>query len=395
LEYKPDLWVPLPPLSLTDPPLTSKRRSLLVYARLKNTTSISQAAAELETLSVRRAREDPALNSGYGIKVFSLDFENTDPVLRRGLYLLWFAVGLVLLLVCMNLSGLMLLRSGSRQKDTAVMAALGACRGDIIKAAIAPGLILALLGALLGILAAHGGIRLVVALEPGDIHAVERIALNLHGLLLTVLIFGIVVSLIAVLPAWLTSRGDLNTALKQGPGVRSIARPKAINWCILVSVEVAIALILAIGSTLLIRSFQRLLRVNPGFAAENVLTAHLSLPQSRYSTPEEQARFCDRLLQGLRSLPQIESVSLIDNMPLYAIRYTPFEIEGRPVAQSGDAPTADYANLTPSFFQTMSIRLRRGRLQVARLLGDPDLNPACLGLGGSHKHSVRHPSGQV
>jgi putative ABC transport system permease protein len=361
-EYKPDLWAPLPPMSLSDPPLTSKRRNLLIYARLKSTTSISQAAAELEILAGRRAQEDPALNSGYGINVFSLDFENTDPVLRRGLYLLWFAVGLVLLLVCMNLSGLMLLRSVSGQKDTAIMAALGASRGDVMKAAMAPGLILALLGALLGILAAYGGVRLVVALEPGDIHAVERIALNLHGLLLTVLIFGVVVSLIAVLPAWLTSRGDLNTALKQGSGVRTITRPKSFNWSILVSVEVAIALILAIGSTLLVRSFQRLLRVNPGFAAENVLTAHLSLPQSRYSTPEDQARFCDRLLEGLRSLPQVESASLIDNMPLYAIRYTPFEIEGRPVAQAGDAPTSDYANLTPSFFQTMSIRLRHGRL---------------------------------
>jgi putative ABC transport system permease protein len=361
-EYKPDLWVPLPPMALSDPPLTSKHRNLLVYARLKSTTSISQAAAELEILAGRRAQEDWTLNSGYSIKVFSLDFENTDPVLRRGLYFLWFAVGLVLLLVCMNLSGLMLLRGASRLKDTAIMAALGASRGDVIKAAMAPGLILALLGALLGIFAAYGGIWLVVALAPGDIHAVERIALNLHGLLLTVLIFGVVISLIAVLPARLTSRGDLNTALKQGASVHTIAKPKSINWSILVSVEVAIALILAIGSTLLVRSFQRLLRVNPGFAAENILTAHLSLPQSRYRAPEDQARFCDRLLQGLRSLPQVESASLIDNMPLYAIRYTAFEIEGRPVAQPGDAPTADYANLTPSFFQTMSIRLRRGRL---------------------------------
>jgi putative ABC transport system permease protein len=361
-EYKPDLWVPLPSMSLSDPPLTSKRRNLLVYARLKSTTSISQAAAELEILAGRRAQEDPALNSGYGIKVFPLDFENTDPVLRRGLYLLWFAVGLVLLLVCMNLSGLMLLRSASRLKDTAIMAALGAYPGDIIKVAMAPGILLALLGGLLGILAAYGGIRLVVALEPGDIHAVERIALNLHGLLLTLIIFGVVVSLIAILPAWFTSRGDLTTVLKHGPSVRTLAKPKSLKWSILVSVEVAIALILAIGSTLLIRSFQCLLRVDPGFAAENVLTAHLSLPESRYSTREDQARFCDRLLQGLRLLPQVESASLIDNMPLYAIRYTPFEVEGRPVAQPGDAPTADYANLTPNFFQTMSIRLRRGRL---------------------------------
>jgi putative ABC transport system permease protein len=101
--------------------------------------------------------------------------------------------------------------------------------------------------------------------------------------------------------------------------------------------------------------------VNPGFITRHVLTAHLSLPEPRYANPVDRARFCDRILRGLRSLSQVESASLIDNMPLYAIRYAPFEIEGRPVSQTGEAPTADYANVTPHFFQTMGISMRSGR----------------------------------
>jgi predicted permease len=360
-EYKPDLWVPLPLASVEDPPLASKRRNLLVYARLSRQTSLSQVTAEMRSLAQRRAKDDPSLNFGYSVNVFPLDFENIDPTLRRALYLLWIAVAFVLLLACVNLAGLMLLRAAARQKEFALMAALGARRIDILKVTMTPGMVLGVLGTALGILAAHGGIRLVVALHPADIHAVERIVIKTNGLIFAVFIFAIVVSLIALLPAWLTSSRNLNNSLKKGRVSRITARPKSISRSILVSSEVAIAVILAIASTLLARSFQRLLQVNPGFVNGHVLTAHLSLPQPRYTDPEAQLRFCDRLLQDLQSLPQVEAASLIDNMPLYAIRYTPLEIEGRPVVHPGDAPTADYANLTPNFFQTMGIRLQSGR----------------------------------
>jgi putative ABC transport system permease protein len=360
-EFKPDVWVPLPPISVNDLPLASKRRNLLVYGRLAGNTSLSGASTEMRSLAGLRAKDDPALDSGYGINVFGLDFENTDPILRRALYFLWLAVALVLLLACINLAGLMVVRATNRQKDIAIMAALGAGRGDIVGTTMAPGAALGLLGTLLGILGAYAGVRLIVALEPGDIHAVERIALNTNSLIFTALMFAVIVFLVSFLPAWLTTRGNLSNALKQSANSRSTATARPLNRSILVSVEIAIAVVLAIGSTLLIRSFQRLLEVDPGFITQDVLTAHLSLPQQRYANPEDQERFCDRILRGLRSLSQVESASLIDNMPLYAIRYAPFEIEGRPVSQAGEAPTADYANLTANFFQTMGIFMRSGR----------------------------------
>jgi putative ABC transport system permease protein len=361
-EYKPDVWVPLPPISTSDPPLASKRRNLLVYARLKNNASMDAALAELKSEGRRRAEDDPALNSGYSVTAYSLSYENTDPILRKALYILGLAVALVLFLISINVSGLMFLRSTARQKDTAILAALGARRQDLIMTATAPALVLTALGALLGVAGAYAGIRLVVWLKPSDINAVERIAINANSIIATVLVFAILLALIAFLPARSTGRIDLGLVLQERTSTRHGRRPGSLQWSFLASAEIAIALVLTIASLLLVRSVHRLLAVDPGFQSDHILTAHVSLPQPRYSNPDDQFRFCNRVLDGLHSIPQVRQAGLIDNMPLYAIHYAPFEIEGHPALQPGDTPTADYANLTPEFFETMSIRPFAGRL---------------------------------
>ncbi|HJU10015.1 MAG TPA: ABC transporter permease, partial [Candidatus Binataceae bacterium] len=359
-EYKPDIWIPLPPISANDPPLASKRRNLLVYARLKENFSMDTALAEVKSEGRRRAQDDPTLNSGYSITIYSLDYENTDPTLRRALYVLGLAVALVLLLISINVSGLMFLRSKARQKDTAIMAALGARRRDLIMTAVAPALVLTALGALLGVAGSYAGIRLVAWLKPSDINAVERITVNANSIVITILVCAILLALIAFLPAKAAGEIDLSLVLKE----HSSSAPKAghFQWSLLASVEIAIALVLTIGSLLLIRSVHRLLAVDPGFRSGHILTAHVSLPQPRYSRPDDQLRFCNLLLDKLHSLPQVRQAGLIDNMPLYAIHYAPFEIEGHPALQPGDTPTADYADVTPEFFATMSIHTRAGRL---------------------------------
>lgn len=359
-EYKPDVWVPLPPISASDPPLAAKRRNLLVYARLKKNSSMTGALAEMKSEGQRRAQDDPGLNSGYSIAVYSLAYENTDPALRRALYVLGLAVVLVLLLISINVSGLMFLRSKRRQKHTAIMAALGARRKDLVMTAVAPAFVLTALGALLGVAGAYAGIRLVVWLKPSDINAVERIAVNANSIVITIFVCAILLALIAFLPAKATGKIDLSLVLKE----HASSAPKAghFQWSLLASAEIAIALVLTIGSLLLVRSVHRLVAVDPGFRTDHILTAHVSLPQPRYSNPDDQLRFCSRVLEGLHSLPPVRQAGLIDNMPLYAIHYAPFEIEGHPALQPGDTPTADYANVTPDFFETMSIHPRAGRL---------------------------------
>jgi putative ABC transport system permease protein len=360
-EFKPDLWIPLPPSSASDPPMTPRWRNLLTYARLNPGVSISQARLEMKGIAARLAQENPNLNSGYSANVFSLHYEDTDPDLRRALYVLWTTVTFVLLLGCGNLTGLMVLRNARRKKDIAIITALGASRSHLVKTIIFEGLLLTFVGSLLGIAASFGGLRLIVALKPGQIHSLERIALNGHSFLFTTLLFAGVTLLICLLPAWLGTRGDLVPALKQDGGSGIGGRHRFPVRSIFVSVQVAIALTLAISSLLLLRSFHSLLKVNTGFGAEHSLTAHLTLPNARYGAVNDRAQFCARLLENLRSLPEVESASLIDNMPLYAIRYAPFEVEGRPVTKPGDAPIADYANVRPGFFETMRIPIRAGR----------------------------------
>jgi putative ABC transport system permease protein len=360
-EFKPDLWIPLPPISASDPPMAPKWRNLLTYARLNSGVSISQARLEMKGIAARLAQENPNLNSGYSANVFSLRYEDTDPDLRRALYILWTTVTFVLLLGCGNLAGLMLLRNARRKKDIAIIAALGCSRSHLLKTIMFEGLLLTFVGSLLGIAVSFGGLRLIVALKPGQIHSLERIALNGHSFLFTMLLFAGITLVICLFPAWLGTRGDLVTALKQGGESGIGGRRRFPVRSVFVSIQVGIALTLAISSLLLLRSFHRLLEVNTGFGTEHSLTAHLTLPNARYGAVNDRTQFCARLLESLRSLPQVESASLIDNMPLYAIRYAPFEVEGRPVTKAGDAPIADYANVTPGFFETMRIPIRAGR----------------------------------
>jgi putative ABC transport system permease protein len=336
-EFKPDLWVPLAPVASGDSVMASKYRNLIVYARLKQDVTRSQAELQMKNLAAQLAKENPSLDSGYTANVYRLDFENTDPELRRALYILWAAVGAVQILAWVNLAGLMFLRYSAQQKDVAVMRALGARKWQLVSTLVPHGLILALIGAAFGGLVSYIGIRLIALLKPNEIHSIERISLNTH----------------------------FTRALKQTGTARITGKPHSFTRGLLVSIEVALAVSLAIGSTLLVRSFERLLRVNPGFGAHNVLTAHLSLPRSRYTSDGDRLRFSNRLNQDLKALPQVESVSMIDNMPLYAIRYAPFEVEGRPVSRIGDAPSADYANTTPNFFNSMGVTLKKGRFFVA------------------------------
>lgn len=360
-EYKPDVWLPLPRMSNTDSPQTAKRRQFVVCARLKPGISVAQAKTDMATVAAIRATEDPALNRGYGVNVFTLDAENTDPDLRNELRALFAAAILVLLLACSSLAGLMLVRTTTRRKNLAIMAAMGASRFAIIKPIIIESLFLAVVAGSLAFLMSFGLIHAVVALRPSDIHAPERLSINLETLifagctsLLTVLIFGLI-------PAWLTVRGNLSEALKANPTGEPLVQHRALTRSILLSVQIAVALTLAIAATLLIRSFQRLLEVDPGFRSQQVLTAHLALSRQRYSKPEDRSRFCEQLREQLDSIPGVQSVAFVDNMPLYAVHYTTFQIEGRPTPEPTSAPSADDAHVTPTFFRALNVRLVRGR----------------------------------
>ena len=360
-EYKPDIWLPLPRVSNTDSPQIAKRRQLVICARLKPEVSLAQAKADMAPIAALRQTEDPQLNKGYGINIFSLDAENTDPDLRNELRALFTAAVLVLLLACTSLAGLMLVRTTTRRKNLAIMAAMGASRSAIVKPVLIESLILAAVAGLFGFLVSYVLIHIVIVLSPSDIHAPERLAINFQTLVFTACISLCTVALFGLIPAWLTLRGDLNEPLKSNPSGEAPIQRRALTRSILLSVQIAVALTLTIAATLLIRSFQRLLEVDPGFRSQRVLTAHLSLSRQRYSRLEDRTRFCEQLREQLQSIPGVESIAVVDNMPFYAVHYTSFEIEGRPTPEPTSAPSADDAHVSPNFFHNLNIALLSGR----------------------------------
>lgn len=360
-EYKPEVWVPIPETISAD---ASKYRRLFVFARLKQNASLTQARTEMLAIAKRLQQADPELNENYSTNLVPLGIENADPDFERALYILW-AGGLgVLLLGCANLAGLMSVRAINRQRDLAIMKALGAPMSALIANVLTEGIILAIAAFFLAVLASYAGVSWIGTVKPGDLAGAERLGLNIKALLFAGGAFVCSIVVFALLPAWLSTRQPLNAALK---GARTTTG-KDIGIVIrrvLLCGEVAIALVVAVGAMLLVRSFTNLLDVDPGFRAENVLTARLVLTPPYYTRDDARLRFCDELLNGLREQPMTESASLVDNFPLSSIRYTFFEIEGRPLPQSATPLTADYANVTSDFFHTIGTPLHRGRLFVS------------------------------
>lgn len=357
IEYKPEVWLPLTtPTATNGPGMTVQR--LRVVGRLKPGVSLSQAKEDVAAIMVRRVQEDPGLNQGYGVSLFSLYEENTDPDLRNELQLLLLAALVLLLLACISLAGLMLARTMVRRKNLAIMAALGAGRWPLITPILGESFLLAVPSAGLGLLLSYAGVHIISTLRLNDIHAPERLAINLHAFIFAACVSMLTVVIFGLVPAWIGANGNPSNALKSGPSERL---PRSLAFPAFVILQIAAALSLAIVATLLIRSFQRVLAIDPGFQAQQVLTAHLVLPPQRYSTLQDQTRFCQQLQERLQAIPGVDSAALIDNMPLYAIRYGAFEIEGRPIRQRSAAPSADNALVTPNFFQTTGIALRQGR----------------------------------
>lgn len=357
-EYQPDIWVPRP---ATTPADVSKFRRLFVSARLKENSSLAEARVEMAAIAKRLEQLDPELNQAYDINLVPLRVENTDPDFERAVYVLWAGAFVVLLLGCANLASLMLVRIMSKQRDFAIMKALGAPRSALITNILTEGTLLTVVALTLAVLCSYAGVGWIRAMKPGDMAGAERLNLSTNGLIFATCAFIFCAFTFAFLPGWLSTRHSLHAILRRPTGGVAEGMGGVIRRA-LVCGEVAIALALAIGAVLLVRSFRELLLVDPGFRTQNVVTARINLTYPRYPDANDRAVVCERLLDRVRELPLVQSASLADNFPLYSIHYTSFEIEGRAIARPESAPTADYANVTADFFQAMGTPLRRGRL---------------------------------
>jgi len=346
-------------------------RVLSVIARLKPGVSLEAARAAMTVMAHRLGQENPGFNAGLGVTLVPLK-EVVVAGYRPTLLVLWGAVGFLLLITCANVANLLLARGVARHKELAVRAALGASRGRIARQLLAESVLLALLGAGLGLLLALWGVDALVRLSPGQIPRAREISIDgrvLWFTLATALLTGVAFGLI---PALQCSRTELTTALKESSRNMTAGFGRHRARGLLVVTEVALSLVLLVGAGLMIKSFWRLQATDPGFDPERVLTFRLSLPESRYPEPQRVTAFYEDLLGRLGRLPGVATAGATHALPVSGMGgERPLLIAGAPRPEPGKEPTAQYRLVSPGYFRAMGIPLVQGRD-----FGEQDRGPA-------------------
>ena len=359
------LWVPLT-FEATLPPDVMRRDCFAwrVIARLRADVSLPEARARVATIAKRIAQDNPDIRSGSGANLLPVSEFVVPSNMNRTLWTLMGGVTLVLLIACTNTANLMITRSAERSKEMAIRAALGAGRFQLVRLLLTEGVLLALLGGLLGLVLAPWGIDLLLAIGPNDIPRLDEIRIDGR-----VAIFALTLSLLTglmftLLPALHAPKLDLHHSLKAGGRVSSTTsgRKRLRDW--LVAAEIAIAFVLLMGAGLMARSSLQLLRVDPSFQTDNLLTFRLSLPEARYPEQNTQtASFYEQALRNIRALPAVRSATAASVLPLAGGDYThrAFVVDGAPTPPGGPEYSAAWNAVTPGYFATLGISLLKGR----------------------------------
>ena len=355
---KADLWVPL----VSDKLLEGRDiRTFFMIGRLKQGVTSSAAQSEMNVIASRLQKEYPAVDADMEVDVIPLRQQITGDI-RLALIVLFGAVGCVLLIACANVANLLLAKATGRQKEVAIRTALGATRFRIIRQLLTEGMLLGLAGGLLGSLLAILVLRQLVIFSPANVSIPDNIGIDWKVLLFTLLLSLVTSFIFGLAPALQASKLDLNETLKEGGrGNSGGARQNRLR-SLLVIIEVALALVLLIGSGLMIKSFLRLQNVNPGFNAENLITLEMQLPENKYADRDRQAMFQQQLVQRVAQVPGVRSVGTVDNLPFSGNEFNAgLSIEGQTPANPADRPRAFLRNVSASYFEAMGIPLRRGR----------------------------------
>ena len=356
-----DVWAPA---RMDTAAMMERRRSeyLTVFGRLKRDVPLERARADLATVLRRVAEEYPETNSQLRSEVISMKEDLVGNV-RPALLVFSGAVGLVLLIACANVANLLLARAAAREREVAVRVALGAARGRLVRQLLTESVLIALLGAAVGLVVAVWAVSALRAGSPEGLLprlAEVRIdpsvvAFSLALAVATGLLFGLA-------PAMRLAGGGLHDALKEGArGGSSGGATRFRNGLVLG--EVAVAVVLLVGAGLLVRSFERLNRVDPGFNPRGVLTYGVVLPRAKYDSIATVPPVFTRLLERTRSIPGVQAAALSNTLPMGGSGYVTFYIEGRPQTADGQV-TEDVQpfSVTPDYFRVLGIPLRRGRL---------------------------------
>jgi putative ABC transport system permease protein len=359
-----DLWTTTATLQEGRVPFSVQRgnHGLDVIGRLKDGVTIEQAQADMSAIVGALANQYPDTNAEFGVRVAGLQNDLVRDF-RSALWILFGAVGCVLLIACANVANLLLARATSRHKEIAVRLALGASRWRVIRQLLTESLLLSIFGGALGLLLAMWGTDLLVSLVPKGLPRVGEIGLDGRVLGFTTLISLATGLFFGLAPALQISKSGLTETLKEGGRTSGEGAHRNRVRSVLVVSEIAIALMLLVGAGLLINSFYRLQQVKPGFETTNVLSFRLSLPDAKYPEPQQVMTFYQQLVSRLQTLPGVKSVAYTTALPFSGQRGgVGFSIEGEPTTSDRPFPyDTDYRTISAGYFQTMGIPQLSGR----------------------------------
>lgn len=337
-------------------------RAYEAIGRIKPDVSLEQAQAQISTINAQLAKSYEETNIGWDIKLVRLHERLVGDV-RPSLLALLGAVAFVLLIACANVANLLLARASARQKEMAVRTALGASRLRVVRQLLTESVLLSLMGGTLGLLLSVWLTDLLIALSPADTPRFSEINLDYRVLGFTMIVSCLTGVLFGLAPALQASKIDLNEALKEGGrGMCESHRRNRLRSLLVVS-EIALSLMLLVGAGLLIKSFQHLRDVKPGFTPEHVLTMIVPLPYAKYHEPQQRADFYRQLVERVKALPGVASAGMVLNLPLNGGGFSvwrSFIREGHPMTTEESA-NASYLVTTPDYFRTMEIPLLAGR----------------------------------
>jgi len=378
-----DIWLPI---GQYDPgPDPYRYHEFNMIGRLKSGIRIEKAQAELTTLNYQQQKTFPDTHKNFGVLVTPLQ-DPSARKMRRALLILLGAVGLVLLVACANFVNLLMARNATRRRELAVRVALGASRSRLLSHLLTESVLLSLLGGACGIALADAGLRVIRALVPPDLTGVNDASLNFG-----VLVFTLVLSFLSgigcgLIPALQTLRLDLHSMTKEGTRATGAPARQATRRILVVS-EIALTIILLTGAGLLIRSFQRLMKVDPGFHSHHIFALEVDRPQpspaeqgkltneQRIADLRQQSIEYEALMGRIQALPGVEAAGGISVLPLgTAMRSASrFLVEGQPIPTDGVRPVAETRSVSPGYFAAMGIPLRQGRLLDAHDYGSQNV----------------------
>ncbi|HYX00278.1 MAG TPA: ABC transporter permease [Candidatus Elarobacter sp.] len=368
----PDLWMPFGQYG--DDLTEHVHHSFIGVARLKPGVTLAQARDEMARLNQQETIQYPDSHKFFGVLVEPME-DPSAAKLQGILLVLSGAVGLVLLIACGNIVNLLLVRNAGREREVAVRTALGASSWQLSRQLLTESMLLSLAGSALGLILAVGGLRFLMAFVPADLGVLRESGLNSKVLAFTAAVCVATGIICGLLPALRTFRANLAGVLKQGSkGTSGTGHRRTHN--VLVISEIAMALVLLIGAGLLLRSFQHLLEVDPGFRVDHILTVEVqqaALPFTQASKlsqedwiqiGQKQSLQFEQIVERIRALPGVKEAAGIDDLPLSKEfrQASRFVIEDQPIPNAGARPIVQFRTVSLSYFSTMGIPLRKGRL---------------------------------